>query len=200
MASPVDHNTLPVAENEVNPPFPASVFDIHCHLPAPQPGRIICLDPVDGIPPLLPDQYYSVGIHPWNATKFTAEDLLTVERLAAQPQVLAIGEVGFDTLRAEDPAAAINAQQVLARRHVEIAESVGKPVIWHIVRLWDNLLALKKSVRPTCPWIIHGFTGNTDLATQLTRAGIMISLGPKARPEVRVAFHHFNESDALPAQ
>lgn len=198
MAPLTGHNTPHGAEKEVQPPFPASVFDIHCHLPAPQPGRIICLDPVDGIPPLLPGQYYSVGIHPWNALRATEAHLAVVERLAAHPQVLAIGEVGFDTLRADDVATALAAQQALARRHAEIAEMVGKPVIWHIVRRWDDLLALKKSLHPAVPWIIHGFTGGLSLGTQLTRAGLILSLGPKSRPEVRDALPHLTESDALP--
>lgn len=197
MAPHAGHNTLHGAEKEVISPFPASVFDIHCHLPAPQPGRIICLDPVEGIPSLLPDQYYSVGIHPWNVCRADDSHLRTLQQLAADPRVLAIGEVGFDTLRAEDAEATLARQQLLAEQHALLAEELHKPVIWHVVRRWDQLLALKKSVRPRSPWIVHGFTGGMQLAEQLTRAGIHLSLGPKANPEVRNAFPHFSESDAL---
>ena len=194
-----DNNTHPYpAEKGIQSPFPASVFDIHCHLTPPQPGRIVCLDPTDSIPPLYPGQYYSIGIHPWNAERATEADIQTLETLAANPQILAIGEIGLDTLRAKSTTDALTAQRALALRQALLAETVSKPVIWHIVRRWDDLLAMKRELRPTQPWIIHGFGGGETLARQLTRAGLILSLGSRARQDVRQNIPHLNESDALP--
>ncbi len=44
-------------------------------------------------------------------------------------------------------------------------------------------MALKKELKPTQPWIIHGFRGKPQQAGQLLRAGFNLSLGPNFNPE-----------------
>ena len=60
-----------------------------------------------------------------------------------------------------------------------------KPLIIHCVKAFDSIIALHKEYRPQQAWIIHGFRGKPQLAEQLTRAGLSLSLG-----------EHFNEESA----
>mgnify|MGYP000011099964 CR=1 FL=1 len=161
------------------------ITDIHTHRPAPAPGRIVNIDPSEPFGPLLPCQTYSVGIHPWHAD--LADMFGEVERLAACPAVVAIGETGLDKRRGPSP----DIQIPLFRRHIELAEAVGKPLIVHCVGAWQELLALP---RPRVMTIIHGFRGKPELARQLTAAGFFLSLGARYNPASE-QFALFRESD-----
>lgn len=161
------------------------ITDVHTHRRAPAPGRIVNIDPSGPFAPLLPGQTYSAGIHPWCADR--ADMFGEVERLAACPEVVAIGETGLDKRRGPS----LDIQIPLFRRHIELAESVRKPLIVHCVGAWQELLALP---RPRVMTIIHGFRGKPELARQLTAAGFFLSLGARYNPASE-RFALFRESD-----
>ena len=41
----------------------------------------------------------------------------------------------------------------------------------------DELLAIRKEMRTTQPWVLHGFRGGVEQWHQLSRAGVLVSLG-----------------------
>lgn len=146
--------------------------DIHTHNPeAARRGAILSLRPDEPVPPGC--ERISVGIHPWDtAENQDFEALLSeIEKRAEEEKIVAIGECGLDKVRGAD----MDTQETLFRRQLEMAERHRLPVIIHCVRAYDRLLHLHKLLRPTVPWIIHGFRGNPTLAAQLTRAGIHLS-------------------------
>lgn len=168
------------------------ILDIHSHRQPPYPEGIVSLDALSPLPTAgdssvaAPDalpgegQYYSAGIHPWDTDRTpTDEDWKRLETLAADPRVCAIGECGVDLGRG----APLFRQLLVLKRQIELAESVGKPVIFHCVKGADILMGLKSDFQPRQPWIIHGFRGKPALAAQLTDKGFYISLGEKFNPE-----------------
>ena len=161
------------------------ITDIHTHRRAPAPGRIVNIDPSGPFAPLLPGPTHRAVPHPGPAAR--AELLGVVERLAACPAVVAIGETGLDKRRGPSP----DIQIPLFRRHIELAEAVGKPLIVHCVGAWQELLVLP---RPRVMTIIHGFRGKPELARQLTAAGFFLSLGARYNPASE-QFALFRESD-----
>ncbi len=92
---------------------------------------------------------------------------------ASHPQVLAIGESGFDRLRGGD----IESQFKAFKCHIKKSEEFGKPLIVHMVRSSDLLLKTRKDLTVHEPWIIHGFRGKPQEALQLLRAGMFLSFG-----------------------
>ncbi|MCM1137775.1 MAG: TatD family hydrolase [Duncaniella sp.] len=127
---------------------------------------------------------YSVGVHPWNVNRFTLRDLLMLRALASRPDVVAIGEAGLDTMRhSDDVEITLRKQLDLLKYHIELSEETAKPLILHIVRRFQEIIQLKKELRPTQPWIIHGFRGKPQLALQLLRQGFYLSYGKKYNPE-----------------
>ena len=117
------------------------------------------------------NEYYSIGIHPWHPDK----SLMTkVSEYATSPLVAAIGETGLDKITAKS-SDDFKLQQELFIEHITISEKVGKPLIIHCVKAWDELLRIRKSVNPTKPWVIHGFRGKVALAEQLMDAGLYLS-------------------------
>lgn len=116
---------------------------------------------------------YSIGIHPWNTASFDNAQWLKIKQLAELPQVLMIGETGIDKLRG----ASIDIQQQVFTQHIELSESLKKPLILHCVRAYQEIVQLHRSMKPQQPWILHGFRGNAKIAAQLNREGIYLSFG-----------------------
>ena len=154
------------------------IRDIHTHLLPQEPGTaLVCIGNV----PLPADQghWFSVGLHPWDVTGDDENELESIGEMAQNPQVLAIGECGFDTLKG--PAHDLQEQAFI--RQVEISERVRKPMILHVVRDFDSVIRLRKQLKPTQSWLIHGFRGGPQQADQLHTHGIQVSLGLKANPQ-----------------
>ena len=107
-------------------------------------------------------------------------DLLRV--LVSGSGVVAIGEAGLDTL-AESP---MDLQKEVFLAQANLAEETHKPLIIHCVKAWADLIACKKAVKPEMPWIIHGFRGNGELASQLVRLGFYLSFGDRFNPSLCV--------------
>lgn len=115
---------------------------------------------------------YTVGAHPWFLTPDNHLTLMArVRDFSVHPGVIAIGESGFDRLKG----APSELQKEVFIEHAEIAESLGMPLIIHCVRAYDEVLAMKKSMRPKVPWLLHGFRGKPELVQQLTSKGILLS-------------------------
>lgn len=154
------------------------IRDIHTHLLPQDPGTaLVCI----GNGPLPADQghWFSVGLHPWDVTGDDEKILQSIGEMAQNPQVLAIGECGFDTLKG--PAHDLQEQAFI--RQVDISERLHKPMILHVVRDFDSVIRLRKQLKPTQSWLIHGFRGGPQQADQLHTHGIQVSLGLKANPQ-----------------
>lgn len=124
--------------------------------------------------PIKKGCFYSVGIHPWTALSYAILGKRKVlERLIFNKQILAIGETGLDKLSD----APIEGQIVLFVDHVEYSEVVEKPLIIHCVKMMPAIIAAKKKINPTQPWIWHGFRGKPEQAQQLLDHGFYISFG-----------------------
>lgn len=124
------------------------------------------------------EAWYSVGFHPWDTVGGAQPDMEYLRRMASDSRVVAVGEAGIDRLRGGDAAA----QREAFRLQALLAEEVGKPLIIHCVRAWDDIIALHRELKPRVEWIIHGFRGGREQARQLLAAGFMLSLGERHAP------------------
>lgn len=116
----------------------------------------------------------SVGIHPWYIDpERLEEEFAFLKEVAALAVVKCIGEVGIDKLRGAD----LRVQEEVFIRQIRIAEQVSKPVVIHCVRAFEELMAIKKAVRPRVPMIIHGFNRKPELAAELISKGFYLSFG-----------------------
>jgi TatD DNase family protein len=115
---------------------------------------------------------FSCGIHPCSAEEAAGQiDLL--RKTGKNKQVFAIGEAGLDKLKGPD----MDIQTKVFGQQIELAIEIGKPLIIHCVKAWDELIALYKEYKPDIPWIIHGYRGNVEQTKQLARLGFKFSVG-----------------------
>ncbi len=115
---------------------------------------------------------YSLGIHPWFLNESNKVGLLEyVRKNASDSSITAIGEAGFDKLKGPS----MDLQRSVFEQQAALSEELGKPLVIHCVKAWDELVASHKKLRPRMPWLVHGFRGKTELAMQLISRNMFIS-------------------------
>ena len=124
---------------------------------------------------LQSNRLYSIGVHPWDSYKYSDITAYTITEYASKDNIVAIGETGIDLLKGGD----FELQRNLFIKHIEASEALHKPIILHVVKAWQHIIALQKELNPTQAWIAHGFRGKPELAMELVKHGIYISLGEK---------------------
>lgn len=120
-----------------------------------------------------PTVWAAVGIHPQDAVQWTDEADAALEALAAQPRVVAIGEVGLDYYRETTPRAQ---QQAAFRRALQLAHRRRLPVIIHCRDAWDDIFTiLREALTPPIRGVLHCFTGDAAAAKTALDLGLAIS-------------------------
>ncbi|MCB0358705.1 MAG: TatD family hydrolase [Bdellovibrionales bacterium] len=113
----------------------------------------------------------TVGIHPHDAGK--GWSLSEIESLAAEPRVVAIGETGLDFFRDWSP---FDAQERLFHEHIELAVSVGKPLIIHCREaLEETISILESSAARNVGGVFHCYAGDEEYAKRLARINFLVS-------------------------
>lgn len=158
------------------------IFDIHTHhQPTDFTAAIQSLTVSEAEKQLTSkaEGLYSVGIHPWYISENYHSDLQMLKNHASNKRVVLIGECGLD----KNSKATASIQIQVFKAQVKLSEELQKPLIIHCVGYFNELLTIKKDMNPQQLWIVHGFRGKQQLATQLLRAGCALSFGEKFNDE-----------------
>jgi len=171
------------------------LFDTHAHYDAEQfdsdrdevlsglPGRGVGLvvNPGCDIPTSrtaislaqqYPFLYAAVGYHPENCGPYQEEELDELRRLAREPKVVAIGEIGLDYYWEENPPREF--QQKVFRDQMALAQELDLPVIVHDRDAHGDSLAIVKEF-PQVRGVFHCFSGSAEMARELVKLGWMLS-------------------------
>ena len=148
-------------------------IDFHTHTQQPQGHSLsVCSLRVNEIDRVEGDGPFTIGIHPWDSENDNLEiQLKKLRVLANDKRVIAVGEIGIDRLRGAN----LEVQIELFKKQIEVAEEVQKPVVVHCVRSFSEIQQLRKQLKPTKPWAIHNFMGNSQIAKLLVQQGFYIS-------------------------
>jgi TatD DNase family protein len=178
-------------------PLPAAAFDSHCHLdmihlPVAETlaqARAAGITRVITVGCDVPSSQWAadcaaafdavsatVAIHP-NET--AAQDragrdhvLAEIARLAALPQVRAVGETGLDYYR-DNSAPGI--QRDWFRAHIEIAKQTRKPLMIHDRDAHEDVLSILAADGAPEQVIFHCYSGDAELAARCAEAGYVLS-------------------------
>lgn len=96
-----------------------------------------------------------------------------ISKTAHKDNILAIGECGLDRFKGADLAI----QKEIFQYHARLANNTNKPLIIHCVKAYPEILEIYKKLKPTNPWLIHGFNQNKQIAEELIKHGIYLSFG-----------------------
>lgn len=123
-----------------------------------------------------PAFYATVGIHPHDAAKATADDFKRLANLLAHPKVLAIGEIGLDYHYDFSPR---ETQKSAFIQQMEIAAGALKPIVIHTREAWDDTLELiaQHWAPHGIGGIMHCFSGGPEEARRAIDLGFYLSFG-----------------------
>jgi len=136
-----------------------------------------------------PAVYAALGVYPTEVTGVTDADYHRLERLLGHPRVVAVGETGLDYYwKRTEPAD----QQEHFRRHIELADRVGKPLVVHDRDAHaDVLKVLAEAGAPSAGVVFHSFSGDAEMARECVRRGYLLSFSGvltfKNAPALRAA-------------
>jgi TatD DNase family protein len=119
------------------------------------------------------DLYPALGLHPVYLDQHRQEDLEALERAVAEHRLLAIGEIGLD-FYLEDLDR--TRQQALFEAQLAIAKSAGLPVLLHVRKAHDEMLATLRRIRVK-GGIAHAFNGSLQQAQQYLELGFRLGFG-----------------------
>jgi TatD DNase family protein len=148
--------------------------DIHTHIK--QDGDLLQLLDLSGMQGagVYSDTNFSLGIHPWYIKEnLLNKELERIEKHIHAKSFLAIGECGLDKVCDTD----WDLQNLVFQKQVFLSEKYKKPVLLHVVKAFNELVLLRKTLELKQVWIIHGFNGSPQLAEQLMGLGMYISFG-----------------------
>jgi TatD DNase family protein len=118
----------------------------------------------------------AVALHPTRTAALTDDDLAEIERLAAHPRVVAVGETGLDYYWDYSPPAA---QQRAFRWHIGLAKRLDKPLMIHDRDAHADILRILAEEGPPATVVFHCFSGDAAMARECADAGYVLSFaGP----------------------
>lgn len=123
----------------------------------------------------------TAGIHPNDSISASEADWASVERLAADPRCVAVGECGLDWYRDRTPRAT---QLAAFDRQVLLARRVDRALIIHCREAFADVYETLRRLGPPHRGVMHCFSGTSADATVALDLGLHISFaGPLTYPK-----------------
>jgi TatD DNase family protein len=114
----------------------------------------------------------TIGVHPHDAAAATQEDWDTLARLAALPEVKAVGETGLDYYYDHSPR---DVQAQKFRFQCQLAKQLKKPIVIHVRDAHEECFEILKSEGMN-EGMIHCFTGDLPAARRYLDLGFFLSI------------------------
>jgi TatD DNase family protein len=117
----------------------------------------------------------TIGVHPHESADVPPADWEELERLAADPAVVGVGETGLDYHYDHSPRPA---QRAGFERQLGLALQLGKPVSVHLREADDDALAMLRAsnIGAGPGGVIHCFSGDRKAAEAFLELGLMLSI------------------------
>lgn len=120
------------------------------------------------------DNFYAqVGIHPEEVSRMGESDLEIIEKLAQNPKVVAIGEIGLDYYWRDDNK---DEQKEVFIKQLEMARRLDLPVVVHTRGVGEDAYEILKDFTDLKVQI-HCFSEGLDLLDKYMDLGFYISIG-----------------------
>lgn len=118
--------------------------------------------------------YSTAGVHPHDAKNCNESTLGQLKQLAAQPQVVAIGECGLDYDRNFSPP---ETQRLWFEKQLQLAQDLAMPLFLHERRAHEDFIKILAAY-PQCAQrsVVHCFTGTAMEALAYLQLGCFIGV------------------------
>jgi len=114
------------------------------------------------------------GLHPLYIANHRPTHIIELEALAQKSEISAIGEIGLDYfVESVD----LTAQQHLFEQQLNIAKTTQLPILLHVRKAHDQVLATLRRKHFPYGGIVHAFSGSYQQAMQYIKRGFCIGVG-----------------------
>lgn len=181
-----------MGEPNLEPAVQTAAVDSHCHLFLldEEPGEVVEQAARAGVGTLVcvgidpatsrhslelarthPGVFATAGMHPHDASAMGSSELAEIERLLAEPRVVAVGECGLDFFRMHSP----REDQLRAlRTQIGLARASGLPLVLHVRDAWPEILeVLDEGLVEQA--VVHCFSGDAAIARGCVERGWFLS-------------------------
>jgi TatD DNase family protein len=121
----------------------------------------------------FPQVYASIGVHPHDAAKVTAQTYSDLRALSSHEKVVAFGEIGLDYHYDFSPR---EVQRDVFIEQLKLAREVRLPITIHTREAWEDTLAILRE-----HWqgqgVMHCFTGTPEQAHEALDLGFHLAYG-----------------------
>ncbi len=156
---------------------PIPFIDIHTHPFHKETDTVTVQNifPGDGFAAFTGRNFYSVGLHPWHigSKNENNEALQMIAQALEFDHVIFVGEAGLDKVVDTDYFEQIRVFEAQA----VLAEEYECPLIIHCVKAMNEVIELRKKMKPVMPWIMHGYNGSLEMTKQMMDKGFLFSFG-----------------------
>lgn len=172
--------------------------DSHAHLHfdklLPEAGRILSEASDDGVTKIITvgcsladsrqavgfaaqheNVWAAVGAHPHDGADFIkdlAGSIKELRRLATQPKVMAVGEIGLDYYHTHSSK---TDQQKALRPQIELALELKLPIAFHVRDAWDDFWPVFDSYS-SIHGVVHSFSAHQPQLDQILERGLYVGL------------------------
>jgi len=120
--------------------------------------------------------FATIGIHPHEAKTAQLETYSVLRKLAGEPKVVAIGEIGLDYHYDHSPR---EVQKEIFHELMSLANELKLPVVIHSREAEVDTLSILNEFCGSVIGVMHCFSGNQDMLNQVLDLGYYISIaGP----------------------
>ena len=175
------------------------MIDSHCHINDPSfkdhPEEYINLAKSAGIAEFLvvgydekssrialdiaknyPECFAAVGIHPSDVKRMKKGDLESIEELAKNNRVLAIGEIGLDYYWDKEKEVQ-DQQKEFFIKQIDIANKLNKPISIHCRDAYEDCYEILKSHPANKGGVMHCYGGSPEMAKMFIKLGFVLGFG-----------------------
>lgn len=121
-----------------------------------------------------PYLYPCLGLHPAYLDLHRYEDIEKLEELSNREKLVAIGEIGLDFQNGRERE---REQRELFEQQLSIASEVGLPVLLHVRKSHDQVLAILRRRLFDNGGIVHAFNGSRQQASHYIKLGFKLGYG-----------------------
>lgn len=120
-----------------------------------------------------PGLFPALGLHPVFLAAHAADDVAALEKMIEKHRPVAVGEIGLDYYVRELDR---DQQQVLFEAQLEVARDADLPVILHVRKAHDQVLATLRRI-PVRGGTVHAFNGSLQQARHYMNLGFKLGFG-----------------------
>jgi TatD DNase family protein len=126
-----------------------------------------------------PVLFAAPGLHPCYIEQHQDAHLEELDRLlGTEPGIVAVGEIGLDFYLTELKEPALKArQEAFFRAQLRLAAKHGMPVLLHVRKAHQEVLAILKSEKFAQGGIVHAYSGGIEEARHYARLGFRLGIG-----------------------